>query len=125
MVIHKSDANLDTLLDLDGVVFALSDDLAPYWVKFVVKRVPLSPERPYGLSYSLTLHDPHGDRVLGFDNAHPVSEGSGPGIRTRIEHDHQHYRQSVRFYEFQDAGTLIVDFWTEVESIINMERVKK
>jgi hypothetical protein len=119
MVNHKRDPSLDTLLDLDGVVYALSDDPAPYWVKFVVKRVPVSPERPHGLSYSLTLHDPHGDRVLGFDNAHPVSEGSGPGMRTRIECDHQHHRLSVRFYEFQDAVTLMIDFWTEVESVIN------
>src|ERR1700719_4549394 len=96
------DCGLDALLDLDGVVYALSDDSAPYWVKFVVKQVPASLERPHGLSYSLTLHDPQGDRVLGFDNAHPVSEGSGPGIRTRIECDHQHHRHSVRFYEFQD-----------------------
>ena len=74
-------ANLDLLLDLDGVVSALSDDAAPYWVKFVVKRVPVTPEQPHGLYYSLTLHDPYGDRVLGFDNAHAVQEGSGPGAR--------------------------------------------
>jgi Family of unknown function (DUF6516) len=113
------DPSLDALLDLDGVVSALSDDAAPYWVKFVVKRIPANPERPHGLHYSLTLHDPQGDRVLGFDNAHPVREGSGPGARTRIEYDHQHQRQSVRFYEYQDAATLIMDFWTEVESITN------
>jgi len=81
---YVRDRGLDALLDLDGVVYALSDDPAPYWVKFVVKQVPASPERPHGLSYSLTLHDPQGDRVLGFDNAHPVSEGSGPSVRTRI-----------------------------------------
>jgi hypothetical protein len=113
------DQTIDALLDLDGVVSALSDDAAPYWVKFVVKRVPANPERPHGLHYSLTLHDPQGDRVLGFDNAHPVREGSGPGARTRIEYDHRHQRESVRFYDYQDAGTLIMDFWTEVESIIN------
>ncbi len=115
----ERDPSLDALLDLDGVVSALSDDAAPYWVKFIVKRVPVNLERPHGLYYSLTLHDPHGDRVLGFDNAHPVREGSGPGARTRIEYDHQHRRESVRFYDYQDAGTLIIDFWTEVESIIN------
>jgi hypothetical protein len=115
----ERDPSLDALLDLDGVVSALSEGAAPYWVKFVVKRVPVSAERPHGLYYSLTLHDPHGDRVLGFDNAHPVREGSGPGGRTRIEYDHRHRRQSVRFYDYEDAGTLIIDFWTEVESIIN------
>ena len=61
----ERNSSLDTLLDLDGVVAALSDDPAPYWVKFVIKRVPVSPERPHG-HYSLTLHDPQGDRVLGF-----------------------------------------------------------
>jgi Family of unknown function (DUF6516) len=124
MVTHKSDLTPDMLLGLDGVVFALSDDPAPYWVKFVVKQVPRSPERPHGLSYSLTLHDPHGDRVLGFDNAHPVSEGSGPGIRTRVERDHRHHRQ-LKFYEFQDAGTLITDSWTQVETVINLERISE
>ena len=79
-------------------------------------RSTISCRSPY---YSLTLHDPQGDRVLGFDNAHPVREGSGPGARTRIEYDHRHQRESVRFYDYQDAGTLIMDFWTEVESIIN------
>ena len=118
MIKPERDLSLDTLLGLDGVVSAVSGDPTPYWVKFVVKQVPVSPERPHGLYYSLTLHDPQGDRVLGFDNAHPVREGSGPGARTRIGYDHQHRRKSVRFYEYQDAATLIVDFWNEVESII-------
>ena len=121
MVSRRGDASLDTLLHLDGVVFALSDDPEPFWVKFIVKQVRPSPQRPHGLSYSLTLHDPQGDRIMGFDNAHSVSEGSGPGLRTRIEHDHRHQGQSVRFYEFQDAGTLIMDFWAEVESTLELE----
>ena len=114
-----SDRTLEALLDLDGIVYALSDDTEPYWVKFVVKRVPKTRERPHGLSYSLTLHDPYGDRSLGFDNAHSVAKGSGPGSRTCIEWDHQHYGHSVRFYTYQDAGTLMVDFWTEVESFMS------
>lgn len=119
----KSDPSLDTLLDLDGVVFALNDEPSPYWVKFVVKRIPASRQRPHGLSYSLTLHDPQGKRVLGFDNAHSVREGSGPGSRTRIEHDHQHHRKSIRFYDYQDAGTLIKDFWEEVETFLKEQGV--
>jgi hypothetical protein len=114
----KRDPSLDALLDLDGVVAALSDDPAPCWVKFAVRRVPVSPERPHGLCYSLTLHDPQGNRVLGFDNAHPVREGSGPGARTRIGHDRRRRGHSVRFYDYRDAGTLMMDFWTEVESVL-------
>jgi hypothetical protein len=30
------------------------------------------------------LHDGNGERLLGFDNAHPIREVTGPGARTRI-----------------------------------------
>lgn len=43
-----------------------------HWVKFVVTRVPASPEKPHGLDYSLTRHGPLGERLVGFDNAHQV-----------------------------------------------------
>ena len=54
------------------------------------------PERPHGLNYSLTLHDDEGERLLGFDNAHAIREGSGPGARTRNEYDHKHSGEQVR-----------------------------
>jgi hypothetical protein len=38
----------------------------------------VTPERPHGLKYSLTLHAEDGARLLGFDNAHRITEGSGP-----------------------------------------------
>ncbi len=80
--------------------------------------MPVSPERPHGLTYSLTLHDEYGERLLGFDNAHPIRENAGPGARTRIEYDHRHSGDRVRFYEYADAATLLADFWTEVETIM-------
>jgi Family of unknown function (DUF6516) len=88
------------------------------WVKFDVKEVPISTEKPHGLEYSLTLHDGKNERLLGFDNAHPVREVSGPGARTRIEYDHKHKGERVRFYEYQDAVSLLTDFWTEVDLIL-------
>ena len=72
------DPGLDTLLLLDGETF-IADAEGMCWVKFVVKQVEVSPERPHGLNYSLSLHDEDGKRLLGFDNAHPVHETSGPG----------------------------------------------
>jgi hypothetical protein len=91
------DPCLDALLDLDGEVFIL-EGKGRYWVKFEVKRVEASPERPHGLGYSLTLHDDAGDRLVGFDNAHAVGRerarapasrrpmttgiGFGPCVRT-------------------------------------------
>ena len=117
MVMIDRDLSLDTLLPLDGESFVV-DTEGLYWVKFVVKQVPVTPERPHGLNYSLTLHDDDGERLLGFDNAHPIREGSGPGARTRIEYDHKHGGQQVKFYLYANAATLLADFWTEVEAIL-------
>jgi hypothetical protein len=114
------DRSLDALLDLDDEVIVVAD--GPYWVKFVVKRVPVSKERPHGLHYSLTLHNEDGKRVLGFDNAHAVWEGSGPSARKRFQHDHQHRHDTVRSYEYKDAGTLLTDFWDAVFTFLKEER---
>ena len=65
------DPTLDVLLDLDGQVLVV-DPEGGHWVRFVVTRVPVSPEKPHGIDYSLTLHGPEGERLVGFDNAHPV-----------------------------------------------------
>ena len=48
------DPGLDTLLELHGQTLFV--DEAGHWVKFVAIRVGVTPERPHGLSYSLTLH---------------------------------------------------------------------
>jgi len=109
------DASLDTLLLLDGETFVVEDN---FWVKFKVKRVPAIPEKPHGLDYSLTLHGGDGERLLGFDNTHAIREGAGPGARTRIEYDHKHKGERVRFYDYKDAMSLLADFWTEVEAIL-------
>jgi hypothetical protein len=52
-------------------------------VKFVVKRVDTTPEQPHGLRYSLTLHAGSGERLVGFDNAHPVQPTAGPAGKSR------------------------------------------
>ncbi len=57
---ESRDPALDVLLDLDGQVFVV-DPEGNHWVRFVVTRVPVAPEKPHGLDYSLTLHGPDGD----------------------------------------------------------------
>lgn len=109
------DHSLDTLLLLDGEMFVVEGN---FWVKFEAREVPATPEKPHGLDYSLTLHDGDGERLLGFDNAHSITEGTGPGARTRIEYDHKHKGERVRFYEYKDAMSQLTDFWTEVELIL-------
>jgi hypothetical protein len=113
--VKPKDHSLNTLLDLDGDSYVLD---GMYWVKFEAKRVPASSERPHGLDYSLTLHDERGARLLGYDNAHRIQVGSGPGVRTRVEYDHKHKGQRVRFYNYTDAVTLLTDFWEDVDAIL-------
>ena len=56
------DPSLDTLMDLDGEVLVV-DPEGSHWVRFVITRVPVSPEKPHGLDYSLTLLGPDGERL--------------------------------------------------------------
>lgn len=115
------DPGFDTLLLLDGEVFFV-DARGTHFVKFVVKRVDPSPERPHGLSYSLTLHDEKGERLVGFDNAHPVPSQQGPAGK-RGKYDHRHRFKSVRPYEYQDAATLLADFWHQVDGVLKEKGV--
>ena len=117
------DPSLDTLLDLDGQVLVI-DPSGGHWVRFRVARVPPSPAKPHGLDYSLTLHGPDGARLVGFDNAHPIRPTAGPSGRGRARHDHRHRHRSVRPYEYQDAATLLADFWAEVEAVLKERGVE-
>ena len=116
MTTPDRDPGLDTLLDLHGQTLFV--DEVGHWVKFVVVRTETTAERPHGLSYSLTLHAPDGERLVGFDNAHAVGEGRGPGSRRRWKHDHRHRLRTIRSYEYMDAVTLLEDFWKEVDEVL-------
>jgi hypothetical protein len=89
----------------------------------VVRRTDVTPERPHGLSYSLTLHGPRGERLVGFDNAHAVVAGRGRGRARRRAHDHRHRLRTVRAYEYSDAATLLGDFWAEVDAVLREKGV--
>src|SRR3979411_3099125 len=106
------DRGLDDLLVLHGTILVV-DPIGNHWVKFVVKQVAPSPERPHGVSYALTLHAADGERLVGYDNAHAVSVGSGPSRRTSPTHDHRHWRGVTRPYAYTDAATLMQDFWND------------
>jgi hypothetical protein len=111
-VVTNKDPNLDVLLDLDGQVFVV-DPAGRYWVRFRVTSVPVTPEKPHGLDYSLTLHGPTGERLVGFGNAHPV------GRQSRGEpQDHRHRHQTVRSYPYRDAASLLDDFWKTVDKVL-------
>jgi hypothetical protein len=106
----RADPTLDALHDLDGQVLVV-DPEGGHWVRFVVTRVPSSPEKPHGLS--LTLHSRDGERLAGFDNAHPVA-----GQKVRGRRDHRHRLRTIRAYEYRDAATLLADFRATVDSVL-------
>ena len=65
------------------------------------------------LDYSLTLHGPDGERLVGFDNAHPVvgQKRGGP-------QDHRHRLRTIKAYEYRDAATLLAEFWGTVDAVL-------
>lgn len=111
---------LEFLLSFDGHVNWYAEG---YFTKFEIKRVTSSPERPHGLRYSLTLHAPDGTRLIGFDNAHGVAPVGSRFGRRQIETDHWHRTEDDpgRPYRFEDAGTLILSFFDEVERVLKAE----
>jgi hypothetical protein len=117
------DSSLDHLLDLDGQVLVIDPD-GGHWVRFVGTRVPATEAKPHGLDYSLTLHDRKGERLVGFDNAHPVRRTAGPGGKGQGAQDHKHRLKTIRPYEYQDAATLISDFWRDVEAVLAEKGIK-
>jgi hypothetical protein len=120
----KRDVGLDNLLDLNGQIFVI-DPYGKLWVKFSVKQVAPTPEKPHGLSYSLTLHDEAGNRLVGFDNAHPAQSGTGPGAKARRnkEFDHKHQEQKAKPYQYKSAEILLGDFWSEVDKVLKKRGV--
>ena len=117
------DPSLDTLLDLDGQVLVI-DAKGDHWVRFDVKRVPPTPERPHGIDYSLTLHGPDGKRLIGYDNAHVVRPTTGPSGRSRSRQDHRHRHGRIRPYAYEDAATLLADFWRDVDAVLEERGVE-
>lgn len=122
MIEAVRDPSLDALLDLHGQTFVVDPD-GRYWVRFVVYEVPPTREKPHGLDYALTLHDETNQRIVGFDNAHAVRTGSGPGHGGPTAFDHRHRHMTVRPYEYQDAATLLADFWNEVDRVLREKGV--
>jgi hypothetical protein len=111
-VMLERDRSLDTLLELDGLT-PVVDPAGGHWVRFAVSQVPPSPEKPHGLDCSPTLHGRNGDRLVGFDNAHPVGKQKRGDPR-----DRRHRLRTLKPYDCLDAATPLADFWTEVDAAL-------
>ncbi len=109
--------DLEFLLGFDGAGFVFDQG---FHLRVRAKAVEATPERPYGVSYSLTLHGPDGARIMGFDNAHGVP-AVGSRFKERPEaHDHWHRDASDtgRPYVFKSGAELVADFFAEVERVL-------
>jgi len=108
---------LEFLLAFNGRVHWLEEG---YRIEFRIRRTPSSRERPHGLQYSFTLHDPDGKRLVRFDNAHAVKPRGSPFKKRPMATDHWHRTESDagRPYEFKGADTLLRDFFREVARVL-------
>jgi len=119
----NNDTTLQNLLELDGTRFVL-DELLGIWVKFDIKKIQISENRPHGIKYSLTLHDRSNKRIIGFDNAHAIEYGRKNQVAPMRIYDHWHREEADKGipYSYINAGKLMEDFWTQVDKVLNTLR---
>lgn len=109
---------ITTLIELHGQIIDQGDG---YWIKIEAWQVAVTEEIPHGIRYSLTLHEPYGKRILGYDNAHAAKRPKKfgySGIRLPYDHKHQHASDNGVPYEFRDAYQLLADFFSEVDRVL-------
>lgn len=83
--------------------------------------MPPTPDIPHGIRYSLTLHEPYGRRILGYDNAHgvkPPKHFKHSGKRYPFDHKHLGLSHNGVLFEFKDAQGLLVRFFDEVDALL-------
>lgn len=108
------DFTLDALLQMDGLVYYYPSG---FWLKIEAKSMRISNNYPYAVKYSLTLHDPNGNRVLGYDNAHKM-----PGKCIDSAYDHKHKGVRIISYKYNSADKLLEDFYNDIELILEKAR---
>jgi uncharacterized protein DUF6516 len=107
---------LEFLLAFDGRIHWLEQG---HWLKFEIKQVEATADRPHGLRYSFTMHDPSGNRLIGFDNAHGVDSIGSRFKRRAVAVDHWHRTEADpgRPYAFTTVDQLLTDFFAEVRRV--------
>ena len=118
---YDPEESLQRLLDLNGEIMDIGEG---YWVKFDVHKIEPDEKRPHGIAYSLCLFSPDDERLVCFDNAHPVTVGSGPSKKQTEISDHVHVGAKIKPYAYSDAEELMADFWQAVETVLNAKGVQ-
>lgn len=115
---------LQTLLELADSVIDQGDG---FWVKIEAWTVAPTKGMPHGIRYALTLHEPYGKRILGYDNAHalkPSKKFKFSGQRLAYDHKHRHVSDQGVPYAFVDAYQLLSDFFKEVDQVLTQAKLK-
>jgi Family of unknown function (DUF6516) len=107
--VEEWDHELGALLCLDGYEFQFAHG---YRVKIEAAIVAANRNRPHGVKYSLTLHDPEGKRIYGMDNAHAVKR------KAAFDHRHVYGGRKTAAYTYRSASRLLDDFYREVDRIL-------
>src|SRR5271170_1812067 len=108
-------SGIETLLELHNLILEQSGG---YWIKIEAYRVKSTLQIPHGIRYSLTLHEPYGKRVLGYDNAHAVKLPQNfkyVGQQKTYDHKHRDHADKGIPYVFESAYQLMSDFFSEVD----------
>jgi len=111
---------VERLLDLHDEIMEMG---AGFWVKITAHRISVTAARPHGIDYSLCLFSPADERLICYDNAHPIAVGSGPAKKQTEQNDHVHKGETIRPYAYKSAGDLLEDFWKDVEQLLKKEGV--
>lgn len=78
---------LETLLLLHGEIY---DQGNGYWIRVEAWVVEPDEHVPHGIRYALTLHDRHGSRLMGYDNAHAIKPPKRKRFAgRRLSYDHK------------------------------------
>jgi hypothetical protein len=116
------DPGVATLLELDGSIL---DQGNGYWINIKARMVFVTRHIPHGIRYSLTLHEPYGNRILGYDNAHavkPPKKFKYAGQIFAYDHKHRHASDKGVPYGFKDAHQLLADFFADVDRVLAQVR---
>jgi len=114
----REDSGIATVIDLSKQII---DQGHGFWVKIEAWRVEATRAMPQGIRYSLTLHEPHGRRILGYDNVNaikPPKKLKYAGTRMPYDHRHRHVSDKGVPNEFRDAHQLLADFFNEVDRVL-------
>jgi hypothetical protein len=109
------------LLDLHQQILDQEDG---YWIKIEAWEVKASMSIPHGIRYSLTLHNPRGVRILGYDNAHSPKFSGYTNRKLPYDHRHRCATDLGVVYQFIDAYQLLKDFFEDVDKTLSLVRDK-